>query len=48
MQKTFENFDWDGLLSRLPVKKTKEDREKRLKMWKAIDMNGNGYTSLAE
>ena len=48
MQKTFENFDWDSLLSRLPVKKTKEDREKRLKMWRAIDMNGNGYTSLAE
>ena len=48
MQKTFENFDWNALLARLPVKKTSEDREKRKKMWSAIDMNGNGYCSLAE
>ena len=48
MQKNFENFDWNALLARLPVKKTPEDREKRKKMWNAIDMNGNGYCSLAE
>ena len=48
MQKTFDNFDWDGLLARLPVKKTAEDRDKRKKIWRAIDMNGNGYCSLAE
>ena len=48
MQKTFDNFDWDGLIARLPVKKTAEDRDKRKKIWRAIDMNGNGYCSLAE
>lgn len=31
MQKTFENFDWDGLLARLPVKRQLkiEIKEKR-------------------
>lgn len=48
MQKVYENFDWNGLLQKLPVKKTPEERQKRLQMWKAIDMNGNGYASLAE
>ena len=44
----FKNYDWDKLLSNLPVKKTNEDREKRKVLWKAIDNNGNGYVSLAE
>jgi hypothetical protein len=45
---TFENYDWDSLLSKLPIKNNKEEREKRRQMWKAMDMNGNGFVSLAE
>ena len=48
MQSDFKNYDWEGLIQRLPVKKTVEDRTKRLQLWKAIDMNGNGFVSLAE
>ena len=46
--KDYSNFDWNALLSKLPVKNNKEERAIRKKMWNAIDMNGNGYTSLAE
>ena len=48
MQNDFKNYDWEGLLQRLPIKKTAEERAKRRKIWSAIDMNGNGYVSLAE
>ena len=48
MQSDFKNYDWDKFLESLPIKKTAEDRAKRKKMWSAIDMNGNGYVSLAE
>ncbi len=48
MQSDFKNFDWEGFIKKLPVEKTNEDREKRRKIWKAIDMNGNGFVSLAE
>ena len=48
MQSDFKNYDWDKLISRLPIKKTDEDRKKRKELWKSIDMNGNGYVSLAE
>ena len=48
MQSDFKNFDWDNLLASLPIKKTNEDRKKRKEYWKAIDINGNGYVSLAE
>ena len=48
MQNDFKNFDWEGLLQKLPIKKTNEDRAKRRQLWNAIDMNGNGYVSLAE
>lgn len=44
----YSNFDWDALLAKLPIKKNNEERALRKKMWNAIDMNGNGYTSLAE
>lgn len=44
----YANFDWDKLLSKLPVAKNAEDRKKRREMFSAIDMNGNGYVSLAE
>ena len=48
MQSDFKNFDWEGFLKKLPVKKTEAERTQRKKIWKAIDMNGNGYVSLAE
>ena len=48
MQSDFKNFDWEGFIKKLPVKKTTADREERRKIWKAIDMNGNGFVSLAE
>ena len=48
MQNDFKNYDWTGLLEKLPVKKTAEERAKRREIWKAIDMNGNGFVSLAE
>lgn len=48
MQSDYKNFDWNGLMSKLPIKKNDEERAKRLKIWKAIDINGNGYVSLAE
>ena len=48
MQSDYKNFDWEGFLKKLPVKATVQDRAERRKLWKAIDMNGNGYVSLAE
>ena len=48
MQSDFKNYDWDKLIASLPVKKTKEDRQKRREYWKSIDINGNNYVSLAE
>ena len=48
MQSDFKNFDWDKLLKSLPIQKTEEDRKKRKVIWDQIDMNGNGYVSLAE
>lgn len=48
MQQDYKDFDWQGLLSKLPVKKTNEEREIRKKYWKQIDINGNGFVSLAE
>ena len=48
MKGDFKDFNWDKLLQSLPIKKTEEDRAKRKKMWDAIDMNKNGYVSLAE
>jgi Ca2+-binding EF-hand superfamily protein len=48
MSKKFVNYDWEGLINRLPIQKTKEDREKRKKIWLEMDCNKNGYLSLAE
>ena len=48
MQSDYKNYDWDKLISSLPIQKTKEDRQKRKEIWKSIDINGNGYVSLAE
>ena len=48
MQSDYKDFDWNGLLKKLPIKKTEAERAERRKLWKAIDMNGNGFVSLAE
>jgi len=42
------NVDWAALTAKLPMTLSPEDREARKKIWRAIDMNGNGYLSLAE
>ena len=39
---------WDELKVKLPWHKTPEDLERRIAMWNLIDVNGNGYLSLAE
>ena len=48
MQNDFKNYDWKSLLEKLPVQKTSSDRAKRREIWKSMDMNGNGFISLAE
>jgi len=42
------DLDWALINSRLPYKRTKEEYEKRKKMWEAIDVNDNGNVSLSE
>ena len=39
---------WDELREKLPWHKTPEELERRKKLWKDFDANGNGYLSLAE
>ena len=41
-------INWEKINSRLPFKKTPEQFEKRKMMWRAIDVNDNGFVSLAE
>ena len=43
-----ENVDWETLNNKLPFHKNDEEYEKRNEIWAAIDVNGNGYLSLAE
>ena len=43
--KQYEMYDWDELIKKLPVKKTKEERKKRLELWKKINEYSNGYIS---
>lgn len=40
--------DWTTINSRLPHEKGEEGRKRRKLMWESIDVNGNGYVSLAE
>ena len=40
--------DWDAIREALPIQKTPEEFARRSEMWAAIDINGNGYVSLAE
>merc|ERR1711892_1177953 len=41
-------IDWVQVNSRLPYKRNQEEKEKRKQLWSQIDINGNGYVSLAE
>ena len=40
--------NWDAIRDALPFRKTPEEFEQRNKLWNSIDINGNGYVSLAE
>jgi hypothetical protein len=39
---------WNILKEKLPWKNTEEQRLRRVKQWSYMDVNGNGYLSLAE
>merc|ERR1711872_279607 len=41
-------INWVQVNERLPYKRTEEQKAKRKEMWASIDINGNGYVSLAE
>eukprot|EP00954_Amorphochlora_amoebiformis_P023098 1357876-Amorphochlora_amoeboformis.AAC.1 len=41
-------INWEAIKEKLPYERTKEQKEKRQKMFKGFDPNGNGYLSLAE
>ena len=41
-------IDWDAIREALPFRKTPEEYAKRSELWSQIDINGNGYVSLAE
>ena len=42
------SVDWDAIRKALPFRKTPEEYERRNEMWNVLDVNGNGYVSLAE
>ena len=39
---------WAQLKEKLPYERTEEQKEKRMQQWNLMDVNGNGYLSLAE
>ena len=44
-----QDINWDEISAKLPCKKQDpEEKQARLKIWNAMDNNGNGYLSLAE
>ena len=44
-----QDINWDEISAKLPCKKKDpEEKQARLKIWNAMDNNGNGYLSLAE
>merc|ERR1711962_1749986 len=45
---TVTMVDWERINSRLPYLRNEEDKKRRKNMGEAIDINGNGYVSLAE
>ena len=42
------SIDWDVIREALPIEKNMEQFELRKTLWSNIDVNGNGYVSLAE
>ena len=43
-----QNVDWAHISKTLCYQKDPESNAKRTQLWKGIDVNGNGYVSLAE
>ena len=43
-----KNIDWKKVSQALPYKADADSKARRLKLWKLVDINGNGYASLAE
>ena len=41
-------INWERINARLPWAKTPEAKQQRRRMWEAIDVNDNGFVSLAE
>ena len=44
-EEPYENYNWEELTKKLPIKKTGDDRKKRLQLWNKINQYGNGYVS---
>jgi Ca2+-binding EF-hand superfamily protein len=42
------DIDWSTIHEKLPYKRTSDQRAERRRLFSAMDMNGNGYLSLAE
>ena len=42
------SIDWNLIDKKLPYQKTPEQFKKRSDIWSGMDVNGNGYLSLAE
>ena len=40
--------NWDAIRKALPIRKTPEDFARRNEIWACVDVNGNGYVSVAE
>ena len=45
---TGKDIDWGLIAARIPTKKDKQSKMRRMKMFNDFDVNGNGYLSLAE
>merc|ERR1711892_531273 len=45
---TMGDINWALINSRLPYARTREQYDERRRMWRAIDVNDNGFVSLAE
>jgi len=43
-----DGINWAAIAQKLPMDKTSDQVKKRASMFRQIDMNGNGYVSLAE
>ena len=43
-----QNIDWESIREKLPYGRDPESLARRNKIWSSVDVNGNGYVSLAE